>query len=252
DLGCVPSKRFRRTLPDRAIVDISYSGRPGPCPGGYDPAMSAGGIRVGICDDSEQVRRQTGVFLSAAPDLLVCGMYGSGRDAIAGVPRDDIEVLLLDVRMPGMTRPAVASGLAASGSNCKILYVTSYPDEVPVRGALRQTVLGALTKDVRPENMVSAVRLVASGVSLLAPEFIRESAAGGEGLMDWLADPREREVFRLVQTGATNARIAEELNMSTSWAKQTISALCRRFGVKGRAALAAYSGGAAFDHGVRN
>ncbi|MDN6481539.1 MAG: response regulator, partial [Acidipropionibacterium jensenii] len=139
--------------------------------------MSAGGIRVGICDDSEQVRRQTGVFLSAAPDLLVCGMYGSGRDAIAGVPRDDIEVLLLDVRMPGMTRPAVASGLAASGSNCKILYVTSYPDEVPVRGALRQTVLGALTKDVRPENMVSAVRLVASGVSLLAPEFIRESAA---------------------------------------------------------------------------
>lgn len=139
-----------------------------------------------------------------------------------------------------------------SGSGCKILYVTSYPDEVPVRGALRRTVLGALTKDVSPENLVAAVRLVASGVSLLAPEFIRQSAAGGQSLVDWLADPREREVFRLVQAGATNAQIAEELNMSASWVKQTISALCRRFGVKGRAALAANSGDALVDHGVRN
>ncbi|AXE37474.1 response regulator transcription factor [Acidipropionibacterium virtanenii] len=214
--------------------------------------MSGGVIRVGICDDSDVVRRQLGVYLSGASDLRVCGMYGSGADAIAGVSRDDIEVLLLDVRMPGMTGPAVASGLAASGSGCKILYVTSYPDEVPVRGALRQTVLGALTKDVSPQNMVAAVRLVASGVSLLAPEFIRQSAAGGQGLVDWLADPREREVLRLVQTGSTNAQIAEELNMSASWVKQTVSALCRRAGVRGRAGLAAYSGDAVVGHGDRD
>ncbi|QCV87681.1 response regulator transcription factor [Acidipropionibacterium jensenii] len=214
--------------------------------------MGVGGTRVGVCDDSAVVRRQLGIYLSTAPDLPLCAAYASGADAIAGVCRDDIEVLLLDVRMPGITGPSVAAELAASGIGCKVLYLTSYPDEVPVRGDLRKTVLGALTKDISPENLVAAIRLVASGISLLAPEFIRQPAHGGAGSGDWVSDPREREVVRLVGRGATNSQIAAELNMSASWVKQTVSALCRRAGVRGRAGLAAYSGELSVGHGDGN
>ncbi|MDN5977846.1 response regulator [Acidipropionibacterium jensenii] len=205
--------------------------------------MTIRAVRVGLCDDSAEARRLLVTCLSASEDLAVCGSYDSGPDAIEGVARDGIEVLLLDVRMPGMTGPEVAAELAASGSSCKAIYLTSYPEEVPVRGALRSTVRGALVKDVAPENLMRAILLVADGVSLLGEAFERLGEAREESPGDgWTGGPREQEVLRLVRAGATNAQIAAELGMSASWVKQAISKLCRRAHVRTRAGLAAFSG----------
>ncbi len=199
-------------------------------------------IRVGICDDSVDTRRQLEVYLSVAPDLVIAGRYEFGMAAIAGVPHDDIHVLLLDVRMPGMPGPMVAEKLAAAGATCKVLYLTSYPDEIPVDRALRGIVRGALTKDITPENLVSAIRLVASGVSLLGPEFDRPPADTAPAASGWVPNAREMEVLSMLRQGASNAQIAEEMFMSISWVKRTIAAMCQQAGVRTRAGLAAWTG----------
>lgn len=205
-------------------------------------------IGVGLCDDSVEARRWLSGYLATDSGLSVRGMYASGPDAISGVERDGVDVLLLDVRMPGMEGPAVATELAASAGLCKVLYLTSYPDEVPVRGALRGTVLGALAKDLSPEELVSAVRLVASGISLLGPQFIRQSQGSGQDPLEPLAlDSRDREVLDLVRRGASNPQIGRELSISASRAKQIVSRLCRRAGVNTRTELAVWSGDGAGD-----
>ncbi|MCI1748328.1 MAG: response regulator transcription factor [Acidipropionibacterium sp.] len=202
--------------------------------------MSDGTIRVGICDDSEAVRDGMAIYLSIDPGLLVAATYVSGAEAINGVKRDRIGVLLLDVRMPGMMGPAVALKLATDPEIfCKVIYLTSYPDEVPIAGELRRTVLGALAKDVTPEDLVSAIRLVASGIALFGPEFRFGRSTARE---PWVADDREMVVLDLVRTGATNARIGEELGLSSSRVKQIVSQMCRRIGVRTRTELAMYSG----------
>lgn len=210
--------------------------------------MTIRAVRVGLCDDSAEARRLLVTYLSASEDLAVCGSYDSGPDAIEGVARDGIEVLLLDVRMPGMTGPEVAAELAASGSSCKAIYLTSYPEEVPVRGALRSTVLGALSKDLSPENLVSAIRLVASGISLLGPEFIGQRTASGPDLVARVAkDSRDLEVLAMVRQGASNPEIAAACSISVSRVKQIIATMCRRAGVASRTELAWFSGDAADD-----
>ncbi|MDN5977848.1 MULTISPECIES: response regulator transcription factor [Acidipropionibacterium] len=205
-------------------------------------------IGVGICDDSTEVRSQLAAYVATGADLTVRGMYACGPAAIAGVGRDGVDVLLLDVRMPKMTGPAVATELASSGSGCKVLYITSYPEEVPVRGALRSTVLGALSKDLSPENLVSAIRLVASGISLLGPEFIGQRTASGPDLVARVAkDSRDLEVLAMVRQGASNPEIAAACSISVSRVKQIIATMCRRAGVASRTELAWFSGDAADD-----
>lgn len=197
-------------------------------------------IRVGICDDSEAVRRGWMIYLSIDPDVLVAATYASGTEALDGVQRDRIDVLLLDVRMPDTTGPEVALKLATDPAvDCTVIYLTSYPDEVPIADELRRTVLGALAKDVTPEDLVSAIRLVASGIALFGPEFRFGRSTARE---PWVVDDREMAVLGLVRTGATNTRIGEELGLSSSRVKQIVSQMCRRIGVKTRTELAMYSG----------
>jgi DNA-binding NarL/FixJ family response regulator len=224
-------------------------------------------IRVAVVDDQALVRSGFTVLLRSAPDIEVVGEAADGREAIELVERERPDVVLMDIRMPEMNGLEATRQILGDGSSTRVLILTTFDLDEYVYEALRAGASGFLLKDTLPDELLSAVRVVAGGEALLAPkittrliaDFVaREPEPSANGSADSPkptaeAHPgletlteREREVLVAVARGLSNAEIAEELHMSHATAKTHVSRLLSKLHARDRAQLVvmAYEGGA--------
>ena len=205
-------------------------------------------IRVVLADDQTLVRAGFRALLDAEDDIAVVGEAADGEEAIEVVRRERPDVVLMDVRMPrsdGLTATARITRDAALSST-RVIVLTTFELDEYVFGALRAGAAGFLLKDMEPEDVVAAVRIVAGGDALLAPRLTRRlieafvveagRPAPDPAPLEELT-PREREVLALVGGGLSNAEIAEQLVLSPLTAKTHVARLFMKLGARDRAQL---------------
>jgi DNA-binding NarL/FixJ family response regulator len=210
-------------------------------------------IRVLIADDQALVRGAFGVLIGSADDLEVVGEAADGAEAIGLAIATSPDVILMDIRMPGVDGLEATRRICAdpATSGVKVIILTTFD---LVFGALRAGASGFLLKDTDPADLLHAVRIVASGEALLAPsvtrrlieEFSRrpDPHHTAPAALDSLTE-REREVLALVGQGLANAEIGVELVISPATAKTHVSRIMTKLDARDRAQLviAAYESG---------
>ncbi|MER5427111.1 response regulator transcription factor [Streptosporangium roseum] len=200
-------------------------------------------VRVLVADDQAPVRGGFRMILEARADLEVVGEAGDGREAVALVERLRPDVVLMDVRMPDVDGLEATRRIVASGSLARVIVLTTYDVDEAVFAALRAGASAFLLKDVRPAELVEAVRVVARGDALLAPSVTRRlldrfasvlpDPAGPPADLGRLSE-REVEVLRLVALALSNAEIAERLVLTEATVKTHVSAVLRKLGLRDR------------------
>ncbi len=209
-------------------------------------------VRVLIADDQALVRSGFRLILESRPDIEVVGEAENGAEAVALVREHTPDVVLMDIRMPGMDGIEATELIAADGGT-RVLVLTTFDLDEYVYNAIRAGASGFLLKDVRPNDLVDAIRLVASGNALLGPSVTRrllerfadsrepsEASKAVERLTE-----REREILRLLAKGLSNAELAAHLVVSETTVKSHVSSVLRKLGVRDRvqAVIAAYDAG---------
>jgi DNA-binding NarL/FixJ family response regulator len=200
-------------------------------------------IKVLIADDQALVRSGFRMILESRDDLEVVGEAGDGEQAVRLATQTRPDVVLMDVRMPGLDGISATARLTAVADAPKVIILTTYDLEEPLYAALRAGASGFLLKDVRPADLVEAIRVVAGGDALLAPTATRRlldrflitdvTPAASTGSLDRLTG-REREVLTLLARGASNAEIADRLVVTEATVKTHVSAVLRKLQVRDR------------------
>ena len=205
-------------------------------------------ITVGICDDQALVRDGLRVQLGYAPDVDVVGEASDGEQAVALARRLRPRVLIMDIRMPRVDGIEATRRIASDPetTDVRVLVLTTFDVDEHVYAALAAGASGFLLKDATPEEILHAVRVLASGEALLAPSvtsrLVREFAsrpAAGRARADLLSALTEREtdVLRQVALGLSNSEIAERLVISHATAKTHVSRILTKLGARDRAQL---------------
>ena len=200
-------------------------------------------ISVLIVDDQDLVREGLRMLLEAEPGITVAGEAGTGSEAIATARKLDPDVVLMDVRMPGMDGIEAAAHLIRAGSRARILMLTTFDLDRYVYRAMRAGASGFLLKDASRDQLATAVRTVAAGEALLAPSITRrliEDFCRRPGLDGAAAEAtgqltaREVEVMKLLAGGLFNAEIAERLYLSDATVKSHIARILAKLGLRDR------------------
>jgi DNA-binding NarL/FixJ family response regulator len=206
-------------------------------------------IRVLLVDDDALVRAGLRMILSSSDEMEVVGEAADGADAVAAVQAHRPDVVLMDIRMPGMDGIAATSALRRQASPPHVIVLTTFQADEHVISALRAGADGFLLKDTAPTEIINAVRLVATGEAMLSPSVTRTllSHLGTHEMTDRrriaaqhltsLTD-REREVAAAVGSGASNAEIAASLFMSEATVKAHVSRLLTKLAVTNRVQIA--------------
>jgi DNA-binding NarL/FixJ family response regulator len=206
-----------------------------------------------IADDQALVRSGFRLIVDGRPDLEVVGEAEDGEQAVALVEELEPDVILLDVRMPNLDGIEATKRIVASGSSTRVLVLTTFDLDEYVYGAVRAGASGFLLKDVRPGELVDAIRVVASGNALLGPTAIERLLTRFSPPTDVPAEAvavasltdREAETLQLLASGLSNAEIAAKLVVSEATVKSHVSRVLRKLGVRDRvqAVIAAYDSG---------
>jgi DNA-binding NarL/FixJ family response regulator len=202
-------------------------------------------IRVMVVDDHPVVRQGLRSLLSNYPDLLLVGEAEGSPSALDLAERVAPDVILLDIRMPGMSGVETARLLCRQCPRAKILMLTSFDDQEYVAGALQVGAHGYILKSASDEMLVSAVRAVYRGERVLSPtvmdrvvheftEYSRERAQRQAGLSD-----DERRILHLLAAGASNPKIAAEMYLSETTVKRKLQDIFEKLDVTTRAQAAA-------------
>jgi DNA-binding NarL/FixJ family response regulator len=209
-------------------------------------------IRVLVVDDQALVRGGFRMILDAQPDFEVVGEAADGGEALTCARECCPDVVLMDVRMPGMDGIEATAQLSRE-SDAKVLMLTTFDLDEHVYDAIRAGASGFLLKDVPPAELAHAVRVVAAGETLLAPaitrrlveEFVRRPPPGRRP--DRLSEltERELEVLTLVAGGLSNAEIADRLVVSDATVKTHVTRILGKLGLRDRvqAVVLAYETG---------
>ncbi len=211
-------------------------------------------IRVLIADDQAMVRAGFRLILKPHSDIEVVGEAADGRDAVETTLRLRPDVVLMDIRMPGIDGLEATRRILAHGGDTRVLVLTTFDLDAYVYEALRAGASGFLLKDAPPERLAEAVRTVAAGNALLAPSitlrliegFIRRPPphpTSGDGLEE--LTPREREVLELLGQGLSNGEIAAHLIVSEATVKTHVARVFAKLGLRDRvhAVVFAYEAG---------
>ncbi|MEJ2854370.1 MULTISPECIES: response regulator transcription factor [unclassified Saccharothrix] len=208
-------------------------------------------IDVVVVDDQALLRGSFRVLVDSAPDLRVVGEAGDGAEAVRVVTRTRPDVVLMDVRMPGMDGIAATREVAMSSPESRVLILTTFDLDEYVYSALRAGASGFLLKDTPPAELLAAIRVVAEGDGLLSPSVTRRLISEFARLpesrpvkLDGVTD-REREVLALIARGLSNTEITQALHLSVGTVKTHIGRLLHKLQARDRAQLviAAYESG---------
>ncbi len=211
-------------------------------------------IRVLVADDQALVRSGFRMILDERPDLELTGEAENGAQALELAKELDPDVILMDVRMPELDGVEATKRLVAAGTRARILVLTTFDLDEYVYASIRAGASGFLLKDVQPDELADAIRVVAAGNSLFGPaatqrlldRFAERNEPTQLRSLDALTD-REHEILELLAHGLSNAEIAERLYLSETTVKTHVSAVLRKLGVRDRvqAVIAAYEAGIA-------
>jgi DNA-binding NarL/FixJ family response regulator len=211
-------------------------------------------IRVLLADDEGLVRAGFRMILKAEPDIEVVGEAGDGREAIAKATRLGAEVVLMDVRMPGLDGIAATRRITAGEPAPRVLVLTTFDRDEYVYDALRAGASAFLLKDAPEHQLLAAIRVVADGGSLFAPSITRRlieqfaartnATTAAVPAIDVLTS-RELDVLRLIARGLSNAEIAAELVVTEHTTKTHVASILQKLGLRNRvqAVVFAYESG---------
>jgi len=201
-------------------------------------------LRVVIADDQALVRGGFRMILDARPDIDVVGEAADGAEAARLVAELVPDVVLMDVRMPGVDGIEATRRIVATGCPSRIIILTTYDADEYVFAALRSGASGFMLKDVQPTELVEGVRVVARGDALLAASVTRrllDRFVASLPATDAPPPPdlgaltaREVEVLRLVAAALSNSEIAERLVVSEATVKTHVSSMLRKLGLRDR------------------
>jgi DNA-binding NarL/FixJ family response regulator len=200
-------------------------------------------IRVLIADDQALVRSGFRLILETRPDITVVGETEDGRQTVALAREHRPDVILMDVRMPVLDGIQATREIVASDNPARILVLTTFDLDEYVYAAIRAGASGFLLKDVRPRDLIDAIRLVADGNALLGPTVTRRlldrfAAPSPQPALDESAlatmTARELEILRLLAGGLSNAEIAAQLFLGEATVKTHVSSILRKLGVRDR------------------
>jgi DNA-binding NarL/FixJ family response regulator len=205
-------------------------------------------VRVALADDQALIRMGLRVLIDAEPDLELAGEAEDGRSAVALVRREHPDVILMDIRMPGMDGLAALREITADPDlvGTRVVVLTTFELDEYVFAALQSGAAGFLIKDGEPAELLRAVRLVADGGSLLSPSVTKrviESFVGrpqhNQQAHPRLGDltDREREVLGLIGEGLNNDEIATRLFVSKATARTHVSRAMIKLGARDRAQM---------------
>jgi len=202
-------------------------------------------IRVNLVDDQSLIRAGLRRLIEQTPDIEVAGEAGTGADAVQLARDTRPDVIIMDIRMPGMDGIEATRLITGGETAARVLVLTTFDDDDYVYGALRAGASGFCVKDMALEDLLAAIRVIAAGDAIIAPavtrrligQFARGPRSGVQvreltGITD-----REREVLRLVGLGLSNAEIAATLYITAGTAKTHVAHLLAKLGARDRVQL---------------
>lgn len=206
-------------------------------------------MKIAIVDDDPLVRMGLRAILQSEPGWEVVAEAGDGATAITQVGHAEPDVVLMDVRMPGIDGLEATRQIVASGSSTKVLVLTTFDVDEYVFEAMRAGAVGFVLKRLPPTELIEAVRVVAAGESMLFPASTRgiierfAGTASGYDLPD--LTEREADVLRELARGQSNPEIAAGLFVSVETVKSHVASILTKLGVRDRtqAVIVAYESG---------
>ncbi|MFE2068161.1 response regulator [Streptomyces sp. NPDC059467] len=194
-----------------------------------------------IADDQELVRAGFRALVDSAPDLSVVAEAGDGLSAVEAARRTRPGVVLMDIRMPRLDGVEATRRTITASPDTRVIMLTTFDLDEYVYGALRAGASGFLLKDIPPEDLLTAIRVVAGGEALLAPtvtrRLIEEFANRPEPRrLDGITE-RELEVLRLIASGLSNTEITQRLHVSMATVKTHVGRLLAKLEARDRAQL---------------
>jgi DNA-binding NarL/FixJ family response regulator len=211
-------------------------------------------IRVLVADDQTLVRGGFAMMVDAQPDMAVVGQAASGQEAIELTARTRPDIVLMDIRMPGMDGLEATRRLLESEHEVRVLILTTFDLDEYVYAAMRAGASGFLVKDVPPTELTRGIRTVAAGEALLAPSVVRRllnafirrppPSSGPPASLQSLTE-RELQVLALVARGLSNPEIAAHLFLGENTVKTHVTHLLQKLGLRDRvqAVIVAYESG---------
>jgi DNA-binding NarL/FixJ family response regulator len=208
--------------------------------------------RVFLVDDQPLVRAGLRLVIDAQPDMTVVGEAGDGREALEALGVTTADVVLMDVRMPNLDGVEATTHLLERDGDAapRVVVLTTFDVDEYVFAALRTGASGFLLKDAEPEELLAAIRAVASGEAVVAPSATRRlleqladrlpGATGGDERLDTLTE-REREVLLAVAEGASNAEIGAQLHMAEATVKTHVGRLLAKLDARDRVQLVVFA-----------
>jgi len=202
-------------------------------------------IDVVLADDQELVRAGLRLVINDVPDITIVGEAGTGADAVRLTAQTRPDVVVMDIRMPGMDGIEATQLITAAGTHARVLVLTTFDDDDYVYGALRAGASGFLVKDMALEDIMAAIRVVAAGDAMIAPgvtrrligQFAGQHRSGRKPRELTRITDREREVLRLVGLGMSNAEIAAALYISPGTVKTHMARLLAKLDARDRVQL---------------
>ena len=203
--------------------------------------------RILLVDDHPMMRGGMRALLAMEDDLLPAAEAGTGAEALRLASELELDLILLDMNMPGMDGLETIRQLRAAGVEARIVIFSVSDDHANVLAALREGADGYLLKDMEPEELISQIRLAALGKLALSPELtrvlaeaIRDRPKPGHGVPMSSLTKRERDVLRLIAKGQTNKMIARKLEISEGTVKVHVKNLLHKLGLRSRVEAAVW------------
>ncbi|MCX5080700.1 response regulator [Streptomyces sp. NPDC001939] len=204
-------------------------------------------VRVVLADDQPLVRSGLRVLISDTPDLEVVGEAANGEEAVRLAQEVGPDVIVMDIRMPGMNGIEATSLVTSGPGATRVLVLTTFDEDEYVYGALRAGASGFAVKDMALDDILAAIRVVAAGDALIAPGITRRLIADFVGRpepsparaprpVEGITE-REREVLTLVGLGRSNSEIADELYITVATTKSHVARLFTKLGARDRVQL---------------
>ncbi|MGW0433970.1 response regulator [Micromonospora sp. NPDC003197] len=209
-------------------------------------------IRVLLVDDQTLVRAGLRMLCEASPDLAVIGEARNGQEAVQLAARTAPDVILMDLRMPGMDGTQATARIIQARPSARVLVLTTFDDDDHLYPAMAAGACGFLVKDAAPDDLLDGIRRAAAGDSPFSPTVLRRLVVAAVTAHTGTAEaelhpsdvrltPRESEVLALVGAGLSNAEIGERLHLGVTTVKTHVSAAMTKTGASNRVRLAVFA-----------